>query len=155
MNLQNTIAHYRRCLAALPDGILYGQIPEGANHFSAELSALLSAPHQAFLSLCNGGTFGDIVLWSAEALWANQYRVPAEARPFVYELGQVLYEPLLLDRQTGRVHFNVDREVAVPFETFIKEYIFGSSYQDLYQGADADDMWHSFVRAHKPAAGQD
>jgi len=93
MTLETIITHYRNRLASLPDAILIGEIPEGAESIPPEVSQYIAPVHSAFLKLCNGGTFGDIILWSVEELLKNQYRVPAE-QPSWYEIGQLLYEPL-------------------------------------------------------------
>ena len=137
MTLETIITHYRNRLVALPDAILIGEIPKGAEHC-------------AFLKLCNGGSFGDIILWSTEELPDNQYRVPAE-QPSWYEIGQLLYEPLFLDKHTQHVIFSADsydgiEKIDVDFDTFVKEYIFGSKYKEKIIGyANADDDWSVFL----------
>ena len=103
-----------------------------------------------FLKLCNGGSFGDIILWSTEELLDNQYRVPAE-EPSWYEIGQLLYEPLFLDRHTQQVIFPADsyegiEEINIDFDTFVKEYIFGNKYKEKVIGYDnAEDDWAVFL----------
>ena len=61
MNLETIITHYRNRLAALPDAILIGEIPEGAKNISSEVLQLIAPMHNDFLKLCNGGSFGDII----------------------------------------------------------------------------------------------
>ena len=78
MSLETIIIHYRNRLASLPDAILIGEIPEGAENIPPEVSQYIAPVHSAFLKLCNGVSFGDIILWSVEELLENQYRVPAE-----------------------------------------------------------------------------
>ena len=78
MTLETIIIHYRNRLASLPDAILIGEIPEGAESIPPEALQLIAPAHCAFLKLCNGGSFGDIILWSVEELLENQYRVPAD-----------------------------------------------------------------------------
>ena len=78
MSLETIITHYRNCLVALPDAILIGEIPKGAKNIPPEVLQLIAPAHCAFLKLCNGGSFGDIILWSVEELLENQYRVPAD-----------------------------------------------------------------------------
>ena len=104
MTLETIITHYRNRLVALPDAILIGEIPEGAENIPPEVLQLIAPAHCAFLKLCNGGSFGDIILWSTEELLDNQYRVPADQSSW-YEIGQLLYEPLFLDKQTQHVIF--------------------------------------------------
>ena len=150
MNLETIITHYRNRLVALPDAILIGEIPKGAENISPEVLQLIAPAHCAFWKLCNGGSFGDIILWSTEELLDNQYRVPAE-QPSWYEIGQLLYEPLFLDKYTQHVIFLADsyegiEEIDVDFDTFVKEYVFGSKYKEKIIGyANADDDWSVFL----------
>ena len=150
MNLQTIITHYRNRLVALPDAILIGEIPEGAENIPPEVLQLIAPAHCAFLKLCNGGSFGDIILWSTEELLDNQYRVPANQSSW-YEIGQLLYEPLFLDKHTQHVIFPADsydgiEKIDVDSNTFISEYIFGSKYKEKIIGYDnADDDWSVFL----------
>ena len=150
MTLETIITHYRNCLVALPDAILIGEIPEGAKNISPEVLQLIAPMHNDFLKLCNGGSFGDIILWSTEELLDNQYRVPVDQSSW-YEIGQLLYEPLFLDKHTQHVIFPADsydgiEEIDVNFDTFVKEYIFGSKYKEKIIGyANADDDWSGFL----------
>ena len=150
MTLETIITHYRNRLVALPDAILIGEIPKGAENILPEVLQLIAPAHCAFLKLCNGGSFGDIILWNTEELLDNQYRVPAE-QPSWYEIGQLLYEPLFLDKHTQHVIFSADsydgiEKIDVDFDTFVKEYIFGSKYKEKIIGyANADDDWSVFL----------
>ena len=150
MNLETIIAHYRNRLASLPDAIIIGEIPEGAENIPPEVLQLIAPVHSAFLKLCNGGTFGDIILWSVEELLENQYCVPSE-QPSWYEIGQLLYEPLFLDKHTQSVIFPADvyeeiESIEVDFDTFIREYIFGNKYKEKIIGYDnEDDDWSAFL----------
>ncbi len=150
MNLETIITHYRNHLAALPDAILIGEIPEGAENIPQEVSDWGAPAYSAFLRLCNGGSFGDIILWSVEELLDNQYRVPSD-QPSWCEIGQLLYEPLFLDKDTQHVIFPADsyegiEEIDVDFDTFVREYIFGSKYKEkIIDYDDADDDWSDFL----------
>ena len=150
MILETIIAHYRNHLASLPDAIIIGEIPEGAENIPPEVLQLIAPVHSAFLKLCNGGSFGDIILWSAEELLENQYHIPAE-QPSWYEIGQLLYEPLFLDKHSQCVIFPTDvyegiEGIEVDFDTFTREYIFGSKYKEKIIGYDnEDDDWSVFL----------
>ena len=150
MILETIIAHYRNRLASLPDAILIGEIPEGAESIPPEVLQYIAPVHSAFLKFCNGGSFGDIILWSAEELLENQYRIPAE-QPSWYEIGQLLYEPLFLDKHTQCVIFPTDvyegiEGIEVDFDTFVREYIFGNKYKEKIIGYDnEDDDWSAFL----------
>ena len=150
MILETIIAHYRNRLASLPDAIIISKIPEGAENIPPEVLQLIAPVHSAFLKLCNGGSFGDIILWSAEELLENQYRVPSE-QPSWYEIGQLLYKPLFLDKHSQCVIFPTDvyegiEGIEVDFDTFTREYIFGSKYKEKIIGYDnEDDDWSVFL----------
>ena len=150
MILETIIAHYRNRLASLPDAIIISKIPEGAENIPPEVLQLIAPVHSAFLKLCNGGSFGDIILWSAEELLENQYRVPSE-QPSWYEIGQLLYKPLFLDKHSQCVIFPTDvyegiEGIEVDFDTFTREYIFGSKYKEKIIGYDnEDDDWSAFL----------
>ena len=130
MNLSQIIKYYRNCLSDLPDAPLYGNIPQGADRISEQLEQFLAPEHKQFLLLCNGGSFGDIELWSTEEILDRQ----------------VLYEPIFLNRLNDQVTFNVDSRKSIPFSSFIEEYIFGSRYKYIFDGADIDDMWYTFLQ---------
>ena len=150
MTLETIITHYRNRLASLPDAILIGEIPEGAKSIPPQMLKYIAPVHSAFLKLCNGGAFGDIILWSVEELLENQYRIPAE-QPSWYEIGQLLYEPIFLDKHTQCVIFPTDvyegiEGIEVDFDTFVREYIFGSKYKEKIIGYDnEDDDWSAFL----------
>ena len=150
MSLETIIAHYRNRLVSLPDAILIGEIPEGAESISPEVLQYITPVHSAFLKLCNGGSFGDIILWSVEELLENQYSVPSE-QPSWYEIGQLLYEPLFLDKHSQCVIFPTDvyegiEGIEVDFDTFVRDYIFGSKYKEKIIGYDnEDDDWSVFL----------
>ena len=80
----------------------------------------------------------------------NQYHIPAE-QPSWYEIGQLLYEPLFLDKHTQCVIFPVDvfegiESIEVDFDTFIREYIFGSKYKEKIIGYNNEnDDWSVFL----------
>ena len=150
MTLETIITHYRNRLASLPDAILIGEIPEGAKSIPPQMLKYIAPVHSAFLKLCNGGSFGDIILWSVEELLENQYCIPAE-QPSWYEIGQLLYEPIFLDKHTQCVIFPTDvyegiEGIEVDFDTFVREYIFGSKYKEKIIGYDnEDDDWSAFL----------
>lgn len=88
MDLSQIIKHYRNCLSVLPDAPLYGNIPQGADKVSGQLDSFLTLEHKQFLLLCNGGSFGDIDLWSAEEILDKQYRVPKKLQDSCMKQGK-------------------------------------------------------------------
>ena len=154
MSLETIITHYRNCLSSSPDAILIGEIPEGAENIPPEVLDWGAPAYTAFLKLCNGGSFGDIILWSVEELLDNQYRVPSD-QPSWCEIGQLLYAPLFLDKHTQYVIFSADsyegiEEIDVDFDTFVREYIFGNKYKEkIINYENADDDWSEFLKESK------
>ncbi|MDO5106145.1 hypothetical protein [Capnocytophaga sp.] len=150
--MKNLILHYKNQLEALEDGILIGEIPDGATRFSAEADKLLTEEHKNFLKICDGGCFGDVVLWSSTEILDSQERVPYNTK--MYEIGQILYEPVFMDKSTGNVHFNAEKyrdmqDIDVSFMQFVQEYIFGDKYRTHIIGfQEDDDAWSAFLKAH-------
>ncbi|OFN27850.1 hypothetical protein ACMYUL_05555 [Neisseria sp. CP9] len=150
MKLAELVNHYRAKLDILSDAVLIGEIPEGIGEIPDELKKFLVLEHQDFLKICNGGAFGDIVLWSTDEILDNQFRVPSIFKDKAYEIGQVLYEPVFLDRISKQIRFEVDVEIICPFDQFITGYIFGDNYSNIFANAAQDDMWFDFVERNKP-----
>ena len=108
MKLAELVNHYRAKLDILSDAVLIGEILEGIDEIPDELRKFLVLEHQDFLKICNGGAFGDIVLWSTDEILDNQFRVPSIFKDKAYEIGQVLYEPVFLDRISKQIRFELD-----------------------------------------------
>ncbi len=146
MDLAEIIRHYRNRLSMLPDAPLYGDIPEGVDEIDGRLESFLTPEHKQFLLLCNGGSFGDIDLWNTEEILNEQYRVPESSQDSIYEIGQVLYEPIFLNRINNHVTFSVDKQRDIPFSIFVKEYMLGERYKYIFHNADMGDLWYSFLQ---------
>ena len=150
MKLAELVNHYRAKLDILSDAVLIGEILEGIDEIPDELRKFLVLEHQDFLKICNGGAFGDIVLWSTDEILDNQFRVPSIFKDKVYEIGQVLYEPVFLDRISKQIRFELDVEIICPFDQFITDYIFGDNYSNIFTNAAQDDMWFDFIERNRP-----
>jgi len=61
MSLETIITHYRNRLASLPDAILIGEIPEGAENIPPEVLQLIAPAHCAFLKLCNDSNYQEFM----------------------------------------------------------------------------------------------
>ncbi|MDO4764197.1 MAG: hypothetical protein Q4A00_07430 [Flavobacteriaceae bacterium] len=72
--IQDLISHYRNRLNALEDAILIGEIPEGATKLNTEIENLVTEEHKNFLKICDGGFFGDVVLWRTSDILESQYK---------------------------------------------------------------------------------
>lgn len=68
----------------------------------------------------------------------------------MYEIGQVLYEPVFLDRISKQIRFELDVEIICPFDQFITDYIFGDNYSNIFTNAAQDDMWFDFIERNRP-----
>ena len=51
-----------------------------------------------------------------------------------------------LNRLNDQVTFNVNSKKSIPVSSFIEEYMFGSRYKYIFDGADIDDMWYTFLQ---------
>ncbi|OAM30897.1 hypothetical protein A7P95_02565 [Eikenella longinqua] len=150
MTSAELVNHYRTKLNSLPEAALIADIPDGARDIPHPLKQLLIQEHQNFLAICNGGSFGDIVLWSTAEILDRQYRVEERLKGAVYEIGQVLYAPIFADIRSGQINFEVDKPISCPFNEFIAHYIFGGKYPDIFSNAAEDDMWFAFLTNNQP-----
>lgn len=154
MDLKNLITHYKKRLNSIEEAILIGEIPDGATNFSQELENLLSPTHKDFLKICDGGFFGEIVLWSSREILDSQYRVPAHLQNTVYEIGQILYEPLFMDKSTQTVLFFAENYTDMngfrtDFPTFIRDFAFGENYRTAIIPYCDGDSWWDFLQQNK------
>lgn len=152
MKIKDLISHYRNRLNALEDAILIGAIPDGATHFNTEVENLLTDEHKNFLKICDGGYFGDVVLWGTAEILDSQYRIPESTKNTMYEIGQILYEPVFMDKNTGNVHFDAEKyrdmlNIDTSFTEFVEDYIFGDKYRNhILHFKDEDDDWSLFLK---------
>lgn len=155
MDLKNLITHYKKCLNSLgEEAILIGEIPDAATDFSEELETLLTPTHKDFLKICDGGFFGDIVLWNSHEILDSQYRVPEHLQNTAYEIGQILYEPLFMDKTTQTVLFLAENyadmnEFRTDLPTFIKDFAFGENYRTAIIPHCEGDSWWDFLQENK------
>ncbi|WP_264845389.1 hypothetical protein [Capnocytophaga catalasegens] len=155
MDLKNLITHYKKCLNSLgEEAILIGEIPDGATDFSEELAALLTPSHKDFLKICDGGFFGDIVLWNSYEILDSQYCVPEHLQNTAYEIGQILYEPLFMDKTTQTVLFLAENyadmnEFRTDLPTFIKDFAFGENYRAAIIPHCEGDSWWDFLQENR------
>ncbi len=104
VELQHRITLIRTALENDSDGITVGDLPPGTLSVPPQLLDLPS--YCAFVRETNGARFGGVDFWTVEDLERNQYLVdelPSGRNRWIC-IGQVLYQPLLLSRQTEQVH---------------------------------------------------
>jgi hypothetical protein len=141
MSLSEIFDFLRKCLTT--DGSLYKLFcvyDPSSDHVPAKI---FGSEYAAFISrLSDGGRFGVVDLWSGSELMGNQFRV-TEPEKYV-EIGQVLYEPLLMDKDS-QVYWSKDEVLRSlgSFDCFLRDYVFGSGYLAL--SATADDPWWSLM----------
>ncbi len=99
-NLQRRIALIRTALEDDPNGITIGDLPKGLMTTPIELAELPC--YCAFLRETHGARFGGVDFWTIEELGRNQYVLDElpEGNLRWLCVGQVLYRPLLLDKQS-------------------------------------------------------
>ncbi|NGZ77917.1 hypothetical protein [Saccharibacillus alkalitolerans] len=149
-NLNQIIDQVRTELLKSPEHIVIGKIKDAAE--LDESAKIIASDYRKVLNLFDGARCGAIDLWSYADLRQYQFRVSdVEGGPNAWiEIGQVLYEPLLLDRAKGSVYLlNTDREqlrlLADNLQSFLKNDVFGPGYAKLFPDCEHDD-WYLFLR---------
>lgn len=148
LELRNRIELARTELAAMPDGPVYGDVRAGNDKAEGEIDAWRDV-----LRMMDGGRFGVIDLWSSDELAAYQSTpLPVDRATDYFIIGQIVYEPLVIVRDSGEVLWlahaftNVPNGPVVrlghPIE-FLTHSVFGSGYGEL----DAPPSnWFAFLR---------
>lgn len=152
-SIQEMIEGLRASLKSDPDGFLIGDLPAG--NPKVEILPGPLGEHLAFLRMCDGARCGVIDLWPLEHIPGQQYRI--ENFPGAVEwlsVGQVLYEPLVLNRISGKVKLLtygfppvIDGPEYGSFNDFLQESVFGSGYLSLALN-DQNDDWALLLKAH-------
>lgn len=106
-----------------------------------------------FLKECDGARFGAVDLWSFSELSEHQFRITelvGETENWL-EIGQVLYEPLVIEKSTGLVYLfkqsapeRLERSFG-EFDDFLFHYVFGRKYGEIVPDAEIDDEWYQFL----------
>lgn len=108
----------------------------------------INEEHQKILRIFNGGRFGIIDIWDIDFLNKNQYRTPDNSA--LYEVGQILYEPIFINKINGKVVITIDNELIFTnfnFCEFVFYYIFGEGYFTLVENKYSD-LWLNFINEH-------
>ena len=153
-NLIKIIDLAKQKLKETPGSILFGDLAKGEDKIPDHLNWPI---YSEFLKICNGARCGDIDFWSINDLSQNQFYVTAmEGGQEVWLcIGQVLYEPLMLNKQDKKVYLlrkdELDNVPIFCFESFsdlILYYVFGKGYRDIVPDAENDE-WYIFLKKHK------
>lgn len=137
-------------LLADPNSIIYGELNSGIEK-SLENNTI-PVEYYYFLELSNGARCGGIDIWSYEELPSHQFRVSdfSGGNEKWIEVGQVLYEPLVIDKEAGTVFLYKDEQklegVAGDFKDFSLYYIFGKKYKELIPDSHLDEWFQLLKR---------
>ncbi|WP_421662224.1 hypothetical protein [Lysinibacillus telephonicus] len=149
-DIKSIIENMKKCLKEDPSSIVFGELNDGIGEIN-EAAILKLGKYYDFLSLTNGARCGDIDFWSYNDLEKNQYVLSdiQDERESWLSIGQILYEPLLINKFDGIVYeFIVDDGSMNSFgelEFFLKNYVFGPSYCKVIPNSENDD-WFLFLK---------
>lgn len=146
--LKDVIIKIRKELNNDPHGIIIGELNSGVSEIPLKDNNLNQ--YFEFLEESNGARCGAIDLWAFDDLSQKQYRVSdlIGGNNKWFEIGQVIYEPLVIDKNTGIVHLFCQGDIRTQnlghFDYFMMEFIFGGKYKDIVPDGDTDD-WYLFL----------
>jgi len=135
-----------------PSNIVFGKLNDGIEGDS-EVNSLKLGKYFALLNLTNGARCGDIDLWSYSELERNQYVLSdiQDEKESWLSIGQILYEPLIMNKFDGNVYrFITDEDDTLmncfgELDFFLKNYVFGSGYCKAIPNFEEDD-WFLFLK---------
>jgi hypothetical protein len=143
--IERRMAVLRRTLDEEPSRLMAGKV----NLPASESTEGVWPPYADFLSVADGGRFGEVDLWSAQELPANEW--VAEGLPGGVgrwtAIGQVVYQPLGM-AQDGSVTFFPEHEPPVEFGT-LDEFLLritGGDYKSVFAGAERSP-WFKVLQA--------
>lgn len=150
--LLQTITLVKRELDKSPDSIIFAQLKPGIKIGDAEIKKI--GVYSGFLEITNGARFGSIDLWSLDDLKRNQFVLldRQNSKESLISIGQILYEPLVLDISDQSVYtFKQDDDSNIPmtfigdFDYFLSNYVFGERYGEIIPDYDNDE-WVLFLK---------
>ncbi|MFD0590086.1 hypothetical protein ACFQZE_19065 [Paenibacillus sp. GCM10027627] len=138
-------------LAVLSDSIIYGELNDGNTGIKSDKETFKQ--YYEFLTESDGARFGAIDLWSFDGLSSHQFRLSEffGGTERWLEVGQVLYEPLVIEKNSGQVycfyqgHPDMVGQPLGDFNFFLFNYAFGRKYEELVPGAHLEE-WYQFLR---------
>jgi len=149
-NLSRKIAVVREGLLADPEGLIAGDLKAGTVASAPSGASAALAGYYDFLVEVDGARCGSIDLWSSGELRDKQYVVQSlpGGRESWVSIGQVLYEPLVLNLESGKVSQvsgqpTEDAEIREleTLETFLDEFVFGPRYAEIVPDADQEEWF--------------
>lgn len=131
-----------------PSTIVFGKLNDGITGIY-EADSLQLGKYYDLLKVTNGARCGDIDFWSYSELGRNQYVLSdmQDDKESWLAIGQILYEPLLMNRFGGNV-YKLDENGATmngfgELDFFLKNDVFGSGYCRVIPDSEQDD-WYLF-----------
>lgn len=128
-----------------PNSIIFGELNKGIE--KTQENSTIPLGYWYFLEISNGARCGGIDIWSYEELSSHQYRVSdiSGGHAKWIEVGQVLYEPLVINKETEAVYLYKDEQkllkVANGFIEFIHNHTFGEKYEVLIPNSHLDEWF--------------
>ena len=148
-NLKIKIEKARLELQKETSAPIIGKLNEGINSDNK----LIPQFYRDFLSVCNGGRYGSIDLWSNELILDNQYMVTEldGGNENWFCIGQVLYEPLVVKLDTEDIYLfyqgyenEIEGRCFGNLDIFLDNYVFGKKYAEIIPDAE-DEEWYMFL----------
>lgn len=149
--LKSIIKKVKEKLAAEPESIIYGELNEG--NTDIEVTNDCFKQYFEFLKESDGARCGAVDLWAFDELFLHQFRVSdfSGGTEKWIEVGQVLYEPLVIEKDSGQVycfyqgHPDKAAQTLGDFNYFLLNYVFGRKYEELVPDAHLED-WYQFLK---------
>lgn len=133
-----------------PSSIVFGKLNDGIGEMN-ETNTLKLGVYYNLLRLTNGARCGDIDLWSYSELEKNQFvllNIQDDKESWL-SIGQILYEPLIMNRFNGNVFKYIVDEDSMKcfgeFNFFLKNSVLGSGYCNIIPNSENDD-WFMFLK---------
>jgi len=130
-------------LARNPNAILFGDVHDGNKKITP--TDVCNHAYFEFLKQVDGGRFGIIDFWSFNDLPNHQFRMNGQINGT--EIGQLLYEPLILENLSGHVLYSRHDGVQDlgSFNDFLSTFVFGVRYAELAPEPHVDE-WFQFLK---------
>lgn len=138
--IRQLIIQMRQALSERDDAPRVGDIRKGNDNAICSIDSW-----QEFLKECDGGRFGAIDLWSSDELDSYQDTVLQVEDPEAYlVVGQILYEPVAIERSTATLYWlpmNADPVTLDTADRFIRHFVLGSGYSEIVPDVDKEPWW--------------
>ena len=100
-DLRNILSKVKKLIESKRDSTIYVKL---GSKIDINNRCLNLTEYISFLRECNGGRFGIVDLWSYGELPNKQFRI-GKYKDSWLEIGQILYEPLLINKKVGKLGY--------------------------------------------------